>query len=110
MLPLLDRGNSKCIPITKDWSAPQKENRGPERTCPGIKFNRTISKYELDKAMPSSEVLVALAVALGVSVDYLFGDPNLIMVAVEFRGNKLKSKRDIARIEAKVLHLSIGVF
>ena len=44
------------------------------------------------------------------SVDYLFGDPNLIMVAVEFRGNELKSKRDIARIEAEVLHLSIGVF
>ena len=60
--------------------------------------------------MPSSDVLIALADGLCVSVDYLFGDPNLIMMAVEFRGNKLKSKRDIARIEAKVLHLSIGVF
>ena len=91
-------------------SAPQKENHGPERTCPGIKLNRIFSKYELDKAMPSSDVLIALADGLCVSVDYLFEDPNLIMVAVEFRGNKLKSKRDIARIEAKVLHLSIGVF
>ena len=55
--------------------------------------------------MPSSDVLIALADALGVSVDYLLGDPNLVLEAVEFRGNKLKSKRDLARIEAKVLHL-----
>ena len=66
---------------------------------------QAISKYELDKAMPSSDVLIALADALGVSVDYLFGDPNLALEAVEFRGNKFKSKRELARIEAKVLHL-----
>lgn len=66
---------------------------------------QAINKYELGKAMPSSDVLIALADALDVSVDYLFGDPNLVMEAVEFRGNRLKSKRDLARIEAKVLHL-----
>ena len=66
---------------------------------------QAINKYELGKAMPSSDVLTALADALCVSVDYLFGDPNLVVESVEFRGNSPKSKRDLARIEAKVLHL-----
>ena len=66
---------------------------------------QAINKYELGKAMPSSDVLIALADVLEVSVDYLFGDPNLVLDAVEFRGKKLKSKRELARIEATVLHL-----
>ena len=68
---------------------------------------QAINKYELRKAMPSSDVLVALADALGVSMDYLLEDPKLVLEAVEFRGNKLKCKRDLARIKAKVLHLLV---
>ena len=66
---------------------------------------QAINKYELGKGLPSSGVLMALADALGVSVDYLFGDPNLVMNAVDFHGSKLKSGRDLAQIEANVLHL-----
>ena len=52
---------------------------------------QAINKYELRKAIPSSDVFIALADPLVVSVDYLFGDPNLVLGAVEFRENKLKS-------------------
>ena len=66
---------------------------------------QAISKYERDEAAPSSGVLIALAEALGVSVDYLVGDRGMVLEAVEFRRNKLTSRREEARVEAKVLHL-----
>ena len=66
---------------------------------------QAISKYERDEAMPSSGVLIALADALGVSVDYLVGDRDMVLEAVEFRKKKLTSRREEARVEARVLHL-----
>lgn len=66
---------------------------------------QAISKYERNESMPSSGVLIALSDALGVSVDYLIGDRDMAMEAVEFRGKRPTSKREEARIEARVLHL-----
>ena len=67
---------------------------------------QAISKYERDESMPSSGVLIALADALGVSVDYLVGgDRDMALEAVEFRKKKLTSKREEAQVEARVLHL-----
>ena len=66
---------------------------------------QAISKYERGEATPGSGVLIALADALGVSVDYLASDRDMALEAVEFRGKGLASKREEARIEAKVLHL-----
>ena len=66
---------------------------------------QAISKYERDEATPSSGVIIALADALGVSVDYLASDRDMVLEAVDFRRKKLTSRREEARIEAKVLHL-----
>ena len=64
---------------------------------------QAIGKYERDEAMPGSGVLIALADALHTSVDYLLGDPDLVLEDLKFRKNALTSKRDEARVEATVL-------
>ncbi len=46
---------------------------------------QAISKYERDESMPSSGVLIVLANALGVSVDYLVSDSEISLEAVDFR-------------------------
>ena len=64
---------------------------------------QAIGKYERDEAMPGSGVLVALADALHSTVDYLLGDPDLVLDDLEFRRNAFTSKRAEARVEATVL-------
>ena len=64
---------------------------------------QAIGKYERDEAMPGSGVLVALADALQSTVDYLLGDPDLVLDDLEFRKNAFTSKRAEARVEAAVL-------
>ena len=66
---------------------------------------QAISKYERNESMPSSGVLIALADALDVSVDYLAGDGDILLEAVEFRKKRLTSRREEAQVEAKVLDL-----
>ena len=66
---------------------------------------QAISKYERDESMPSSGVLIALADALGVPVDYLASDRNMVLEAVEFRKKRLTSRREEAQVEARVLLL-----
>ena len=66
---------------------------------------QAIGKYEHNESMPSSGVLIALADALGVSVDYLVGDQDMSFEAVEFRKKTVTRKREEAQVEAKVLHL-----
>ena len=66
---------------------------------------QAISKYERNESMPSSGVLIALADALGVSVDYLVSDSEMVLDAVEFRKKKLTGKREEAQVEASVVHL-----
>ena len=66
---------------------------------------QAISKYERNETMPGSSVLIALADALDVSVDYLVADEELVLEAVEFRKKRLSSKRQQSRVEARVLHL-----
>ena len=57
------------------------------------------------ESMPSSGVLIALAEALDVALDYLAGDANMALEAVSFRKKRLASRREEARIEARVLRL-----
>ncbi len=66
---------------------------------------QAIGKYERNETMPGSGVLIALADALGVSVDYLVGDKEMVLEAVEFRKRKITGKREEAQVEAKVLHM-----
>jgi len=46
---------------------------------------QTISKYEMGKMLPSSAVLIALANALEVSVDYLVRPFSISIDHIEFR-------------------------
>lgn len=64
---------------------------------------QAIGKYERDEAMPRSGVLIGLAEALGVSVDYLLGDPGINLQGVDFRTRRVTSRRDEDRIGATVI-------
>lgn len=64
---------------------------------------QAIGKYERDEDMPRSGVLVGLAQALGVEIDYLLGDGDLQLEGVEFRKPASTSRKEAAQIEAKTL-------
>ena len=66
---------------------------------------QAIGKYERNESMPSSGVLIALADALGVSVEYLTSDQDLVLEAVEFRKKAISRKREEARVEARIVDL-----
>ena len=79
--------------------------RGLEARIGGRVTAQAISKYERDESVPSSGVLLALADALGVSADYLTGDPEVVLEAIEFRKKKITSRREEAHVEGQVVHL-----
>ena len=64
---------------------------------------QALSKYERDEMMPGSEVLAAMARALAVPESYLLGQNDLTLESVEFRKNKITSRKDEASIKASVL-------
>ena len=66
---------------------------------------QAIGKYERDEDMPRSGVLIALARALDVEVDYLLGEDELSLEGVEFRKPAATSRKEAAQIEAKTLAL-----
>ncbi len=72
-----------------------------ERTSPKISA-QAISKYEADRMMPSSAVLVGLGKALGVSLDFLMGGQVEALKGIEFRKHSGTSAQDRAKAEALV--------
>ena len=64
---------------------------------------QAIGKYERNEAMPGSRVLLAMAGSLNTSVDYLVGEPDLVLKDLEFRKNGFTTKRGEAQVEARVL-------
>lgn len=64
---------------------------------------QAISKYESGKMLPSSSVLVALAQALDVSLDFLMSSQIDCLDGLEFRKQSRASARDCARAEAIVV-------
>ncbi len=62
-----------------------------------------IGRYERDEAMPGSAVLIALADALDVSENYLVDQSELRLESVEFRKNRIASRKEEAAVEATVL-------
>ena len=69
---------------------------------------QAIGRYERNESMPGSGVLIALADALDVSVDYLVGDQEMVLEAIDFRKKASASKRDEARIKVQVLRMLEG--
>ena len=66
---------------------------------------QALSKYEQDEMMPGSQVLIAMAKALGVSEDYLLSEQEMSLDGVEFRKKAKMSAKEQAQVEAQVLHL-----
>lgn len=64
---------------------------------------QALSKYENDVMMPSSRVLMGLARALNVSVDFLMGAQVESLAGVEFRKGAGTSASERARVEAIVI-------
>ncbi len=64
---------------------------------------QAIGKYERGEMMPSSQVVIALAKALNVSVSYLLSPSVISLEAVEFRKKAATKARDQAMVEAAVL-------
>ncbi len=66
---------------------------------------QAIGRYERDEAQPGSKVLIALARALDVSVDYLAGDQELVLEEVDFRKKSITSAKEEAQVQAQAVHL-----
>ena len=77
--------------------------RGLSGALGGRPSHQAIRKYEKGEMTPGSGVLVALARALEVSVDFLMGDQVRALAGVEFRRRSSTSTRDRARVEAEVM-------
>lgn len=64
---------------------------------------QAIGKYERGESIPSSGVLLALAKALGVSLEYLLDTSGVELSGVEFRTKASTSARDRAHVQTEVL-------
>lgn len=64
---------------------------------------QAISKYEANKMMPSSGVLVSLSKTLGVSLDFLMGGQVEELRSLEWRKTAKASAQDRAKAEAVVI-------
>ena len=69
----------------------------------GIVSAQAIGKYERGEMMPSSNVAIALAEALGVSLSYLLSPSNVSLKSVEFRKLSSTNARERAAVEGEVL-------
>lgn len=69
----------------------------------GLVTAQAIGKYERDEAMPGSRVLIAIADALGVSIEHLMSRSNVVLEGVDFRKKPSTSRREEAQVEATIL-------
>ena len=83
--------------------------RALERRIGGRVTAQAIGKYERNESMPGSGVLIALAKALGVSVEYLTSAQDLALEAVEFRKKPIASRREETIVQARVIDLLSGI-
>jgi Zn-dependent peptidase ImmA (M78 family)/DNA-binding XRE family transcriptional regulator len=68
-----------------------------------IVSKQAISKYEKGKINPSSEVLLALAKALDVKVDYFFRSGKFAIAGIEFRKRSRLTKKEEERIKFQTI-------
>ncbi len=64
---------------------------------------QAINKYEKGEMMPSSSVLVALAKALDVSLDFLMSNEVIALDGVEFRKRASVTEREKSLVESEVI-------
>src|SRR5579872_2062057 len=64
---------------------------------------QAIGKYERGEDVPSSGVLIALAKALGVSLNYLMDSQGMELTRVEFRTKASTTVRERAQVETEVI-------
>ena len=69
----------------------------------GIVSAQAIGKYERSEMMPSSNVAIALADALDVSMTYLLSPSNVSLESVEFRKLRSTKAKERAAVEGEVL-------
>ena len=86
--------------------------RGLSDALGGAPTAQAIGKYERGEMMPGSSVLLRMAKALGVSLEYLLSEQVEELEAAEFRKLSGTTVRDRARVEAAVIdglqrHLAI---
>jgi Zn-dependent peptidase ImmA (M78 family)/transcriptional regulator with XRE-family HTH domain len=77
--------------------------RGLSGAMQGRVTAQAIGKYERGEDIPSSGVLLALSVALGVSLSYLVDTQGIELGAVEFRTKSNTSARERAHVQTEVL-------
>lgn len=82
----------------KGWSL-----RDLEHAIDKLVSAQAIGKYERNEMMPGSKVLMALAKALEVSVDYLLSDKEIALEEIDFRKAPANGARDERWVEAMVL-------
>ena len=68
-----------------------------------IVTKQSISKYEKGMATPSSEILIALARALNVKIDYFFRDTKVFIDSFEFRKHSKLGKKAEEQIKYKTM-------
>lgn len=64
---------------------------------------QALGKYERGEMMPSSDVLIALSRALGVTAEFLLSEQVERLEAVEFRKKSATSAKERYRVEAEVI-------
>lgn len=69
----------------------------------GLVSKQAISKYERGMMMPDTKVLIALARALDVNLEYLLSDDVVSLSGVDFRKTVRATAKDRARVEASVV-------
>lgn len=77
--------------------------RALEERLQGVVTAQALSKYERDRMMPSSTVLLALSKALKVSPDYLLSQRDIVLGGIEFRKAPSAGAREEKMIQAQVL-------
>ena len=65
---------------------------------------QAIGKYERDEMMPGSKALIAMSKVLDVPVSYLAGPSKIKLEGVEFRKNRITSRKEEHQVEAAVLN------
>ena len=64
---------------------------------------QALGTYERNETMPGGKVLFALSEALHTSIEYLLGDPEIVLEDFRFRSSAFSSRRFQAQVEANVL-------